>query len=92
MPEYSPCFFENSYLLRLGMDVSCLNKAPLRKLLSGIEDDTNMLIDGSRADYTEIQIIEDFENFQIAVTDHDIRVEFKNLRGRPAEPGSRRPP
>lgn len=72
---------ENSYLLRLRKDVSFLNKAPLRKLLGSIEDDTNILIDGSRADYIDIEILEALEDFQKAATDRNIRVEFKNVRG-----------
>ena len=72
---------ENSYLLRLRKDVSFLNKAPLRKLLGSIEDETNLLIDGSRADYIDIEILEALEDFQKAATDRNIRVEFKNVRG-----------
>ena len=78
---------ENTYLLRLRKDVSFLNKAPLRKLLGSIDNDTDLLIDGSRADYIDMEILEALEDFQKAATDRNIRVEFKNIRGL-QEPGS----
>lgn len=78
---------ENTYLLRLRKDVSFLNKAPLRKLLGSIDNGADLLIDGSRADYIDMEILEALEDFQKAATDRNIRVEFKNIRGL-QEPGS----
>jgi MFS superfamily sulfate permease-like transporter len=72
---------ENSYLLRLRKDVSFLNKAPLRKMLNNLEAGASVLIDGTRADYIDIEILETFEDFQKAATERDIKIEYKNLRG-----------
>lgn len=71
---------ENSYLLRLRKDVSFLNKAPLREILSNLEAGASVLIDGTRADYIDIEILEIFEDFQKAATERDIKIEYKNLR------------
>lgn len=72
---------ENSYLLRLRKDVSFLNKAPLRKLLNSLDEGSSLLVDGTRADYVDIEILETFEDFQKAASEKGIRIEFKNLRG-----------
>jgi MFS superfamily sulfate permease-like transporter len=72
---------ESSYLLRLRKDVSFLNKAPLRKILNSLDDGSSILIDGTRADYVDIEILETFEDFQKAAAARDIKVEFKNVRG-----------
>lgn len=72
---------ENSYLLRLRKDVSFLNKAPLRKILNSLEAGSSVLIDGTRAEYIDIEILEIFEDFQKAATEKGIKIEFKNLKG-----------
>lgn len=70
-----------NYLLRLQKDVSFLNKAPLRNLLADIEEDSFVVIDGSRATFIDHDIMETFEDFMKAASDNNIRVELKNVRG-----------
>jgi MFS superfamily sulfate permease-like transporter len=70
-----------NYLLRLQKDVSFLNKAPLRNILESIEDDSFLVIDGTRATFIDHDIMETLEDFLKAASDDNIRVELKNLRG-----------
>lgn len=70
-----------NYLLRLQKDVSFLNKAPLRNILETIEDDSYLVIDGTRATFIDHDIMETLEDFLKAASDNNIRVELKNMRG-----------
>ncbi|MEK4034009.1 SulP family inorganic anion transporter [Methylocystis sp. IM3] len=70
-----------NYLLRLQKDVSFLNRAPLRNLLADIEDDSYVVIDGTRANFIDHDIMETLEDFMKAASDNNIRVELKNVRG-----------
>lgn len=68
-------------LLRLQKDVSFLNKAPLRTYLESIDEDSYLMIDGSRATFIDQDIMETLEDFIKAASDKNIRVELKNVRG-----------
>lgn len=70
-----------NYLLRMQKDVSFLNRGPLRTLLAGIEDDSFVVIDGTRAAFIDHDILEELEDFMKAATDNNVRVELKNVRG-----------
>ncbi len=70
-----------NYLLRLQKDVSFLNKAPLRSYLETIEEDSFLMIDGTRAVFIDQDILETLEDFIKAAGERRIRVEMKNLRG-----------
>lgn len=70
-----------NYLLRLQKDVSFLNRAPLRNLLADIEDDSYVVIDGTRATFIDHDIMETLEDFMKAASDNNIQVELKNVRG-----------
>ncbi|PPD46067.1 MAG: hypothetical protein CTY15_01370 [Methylocystis sp.] len=71
----------SNYLLRLQKDVSFLNKAPLRSMLADIEEESFLVIDGTRATFIDQDIMETFEDFLKAAADNKIRVELKNVRG-----------
>lgn len=71
----------NNYLLRLHKDVSFLNKAPLRNYLSQIGANGYVIIDGSRAQFIDQDILETIHDFVAAATDDNITVELKNLNG-----------
>jgi MFS superfamily sulfate permease-like transporter len=75
-----------NYLLRLQKDVSFLNKAPLRNMLLDIEDDSFVVIDGSRAIFIDHDIMETLEDFMKAASDNNIHVELKNVRRLQADP------
>ncbi len=70
-----------NYLLRMQKDVSFLNKAPLRDVLARIEDDSFLIIDGTRANFVDHDIMETLEDFLKGAAEKNIRVELKNLRG-----------
>ncbi|HET6375065.1 MAG TPA: STAS domain-containing protein, partial [Methylocella sp.] len=70
-----------NYLLRLHKDVSFLNKAPLRRLLESIDENSYVIVDGSKATFIDHDILETLEDFIKAAPDDGIRVELKNVRG-----------
>jgi MFS superfamily sulfate permease-like transporter len=72
---------ENRYLLRLRKDVSFLNKALLRELLDQVESDAYLIIDGSRAEFIDHDILETIHDFLKAAPDSDIRVQLRNVPG-----------
>ncbi|MGY6276387.1 SulP family inorganic anion transporter [Methylomonas sp. MgM2] len=67
------------YLLRLHKDVSFLNKALLRKHLAVIEDDSVLLIDGSRALFIDPDILETIADFLVAAPERRIEVELQGF-------------
>jgi MFS superfamily sulfate permease-like transporter len=71
----------NNYLLRLHKDVSFLNKAPLRDALARIEENGYVIIDASRAQFIDQDILETIHDFVAAAPDDHITVELKNLNG-----------
>ncbi|CAL1239383.1 SulP family inorganic anion transporter [Candidatus Methylocalor cossyra] len=71
----------NHYLLRLHKDVSFLNKALLRDYLARIEADGYLIIDGSRAQFIDQDILETIQDFVAAASDDNITVELRNLNG-----------
>jgi MFS superfamily sulfate permease-like transporter len=71
----------NNYLLRLQKDVSFLNKALLREYLALIEENGYVIVDGSRAQFIDQDILETLHDFVTAAPDDNITVEFKNLNG-----------
>ncbi len=70
-----------NYLLRLQKDVSFLNKAQLRNLLEDIDENSFLMIDGTRAGFIDQDIMETIQDFIKAASDYNIRVELKEMRG-----------
>lgn len=70
-----------NYLLRLNKDVSFLNKALLREFLSRIENNSFLIIDGSRADFIDHDILETIYDFIETASGRNITVELKKLNG-----------
>ena len=70
-----------NYLLRIHKDASFLNKAPLRDALSRIEEDSDVIIDGTRAQFIDQDILETIEDFLASAPESNITVELKNLNG-----------
>lgn len=67
------------YLLRLHKDVSFLNKALLRKHLSAIPADSELLIDGTKALFIDQDILETIADFLAAAPDKNINVEIQGF-------------
>lgn len=72
----------NKYLFRLRKDVSFLNKAIIKRKLEEVPAGSSVIIDASRADYIDRDVIETIEDFMISAQLKDIQVELKksNLR------------
>ncbi|WP_045225871.1 SulP family inorganic anion transporter [Methyloterricola oryzae] len=70
-----------NYLLRLHKDVSFLNKALMRNSLERIQENSYLIIDGTRAQFIDQDILETIQDFMNAASDDNITVELKNVRG-----------
>jgi MFS superfamily sulfate permease-like transporter len=53
----------NNYLFRLRKDVSFLNKPIIRTKLEEVPEDCFVLIDATRADFIDLDVIEVIEDF-----------------------------
>jgi carbonic anhydrase len=67
----------NRYLFRLRKDVSFLNKPIIKKKLEKIPANSNVVIDASRADFIDKDIIETIEDFMLHAQLKNIEVELK---------------
>lgn len=67
----------NKYLIRLRKDVSFLNKPIIKNKLEEIPAEASVLIDTSRADFIDKDIIEVIEDFAIHAPLKNIRVHVK---------------
>jgi MFS superfamily sulfate permease-like transporter len=67
----------NKYLIRLRKDVSFLNKPIIKNKLEEIPAEASVLIDTSRADFIDKDIIEVIEDFAIHAPLKNIRVQVK---------------
>jgi MFS superfamily sulfate permease-like transporter len=67
----------NKYLFRLRKDVSFLNKPIIKNKLEEVPENASVLIDVSRADFIDKDIIEVIEDFTIHAPLKNIRVEVK---------------
>jgi len=71
---------KNKYLFRLRKDVSFLNKPALKNKLEEVPKDSSVLIDATRADFIDKDIIEVIEDFLIHAPLKNIKVELKKSR------------
>jgi len=72
----------DQFTLRLNKDVSFINKALLRKLILLIPANSHVTIDASRSRFIDHDIMETLEEFMVAATDDNIRVELIDLYGK----------
>jgi MFS superfamily sulfate permease-like transporter len=68
---------ENKFLFRLRKDVSFLNKPIIKNKLEDIPENSSVLIDTSRADFIDKDIVEVIEDFMIHAPLKNIHVEIK---------------
>jgi len=69
----------SNYLLRLHKDVSFLNKALLRKHLGTIANDSELVIDGTKALFIDQDILETIADFLLAASDRNITIEIQGF-------------
>lgn len=74
---------ENRYLVRLRKDVSFLNKPKLKSLLDSIPNNSKVLIDASRADFIDQDVVEVVNDFIQCAVVKEIDVEIKKSDTRP---------
>lgn len=79
------------YLLSLNKDVSFLNKALLRKLLSRIPENSPVLIDASKAQFIDHDILETLEDFLKSAPDSGITVAINDTDNQKPRMKSRSP-
>ena len=68
---------ENKYLFRLRKDVSFLNKPIVKNKLEKVPEDSEVIIDASRADFIDKDVIEVIEDFLIHAPLKNIVAEVK---------------
>jgi MFS superfamily sulfate permease-like transporter len=68
---------ENRYLFRLRKDVSFLNKPIIKYKLEEVPENSFVLIDATRADYIDKDVIEVIEDFMMHAHLKNIKVELK---------------
>lgn len=74
---------KNNYLLRFNKDVSFLNKKYLRSLLNSIPGNSNLLIDTTKADFVDTDIIEAIDEFIISARNMNINISVKRTATKP---------
>ncbi|MBH2004007.1 MAG: SulP family inorganic anion transporter [Sphingobacteriia bacterium] len=68
---------QNNYLIRLRKDVSFLNKPIIKKKLEDVPENAFVMIDATRADFIDKDVIEEVNNFLCHAHLKNIRVEIK---------------
>lgn len=74
---------ENNYLIRLRKDVSFLNKPIIKKKLEEVPADSLVIIDATRADFIDRDVIEEINNFLLHAELKNIKVEIKKSQSNP---------
>lgn len=73
----------NKLLMRLRKDVSFLNKSYIKTKLEEVPSNDFVLIDATRADFIDKDIIEEINNFMVHAHLKNIRVEIKKSEHKP---------
>ncbi len=72
----------NAYLIRFNKDVTFVNKNELKRKLRTIEDNSQVLFDGTRALYIDRDIVDMVEDFRKLAVHKNISVEIKQFGGK----------
>jgi MFS superfamily sulfate permease-like transporter len=73
---------EFRYLIRFRKEVSFLNKALVKSTLEKIPDDTAVLIDATRSEFIDKDIVEVMDDFIVNAEKRNIRVYIKRTQGK----------
>lgn len=73
---------DNHYLIRLNKDVTFLNRALLRSFLDQVDENSFLIIDGSKSRFIDHDILETIEDFLQSAPDDNIKVETRDLAGK----------
>ncbi|MEN9571974.1 MAG: hypothetical protein RL172_3205 [Bacteroidota bacterium] len=74
---------DNKYLFRLRKDVSFLNKAIIKRKLEQVPENAYVLIDSTRADFIDKDIIDTINEFTLHAPIKNIRVDVKKSLYKP---------
>ena len=74
----------NKFLFRLRKDVSFLNKPIIKKKLEEIPENAYLMVDATRADFIDKDVIEEINNFMLHAHLKNIKVEVKKITHKPA--------
>ncbi|MBI2284374.1 MAG: SulP family inorganic anion transporter [Bacteroidetes bacterium] len=74
---------KNHYLIRLRKDVSFLNKPIIKKKLEDVPQNASVLIDATRADYIDKDVIEEINNFLLHAHLKNIRIDIRKSVHKP---------
>ncbi|TAD93272.1 MAG: hypothetical protein EAY75_01195, partial [Bacteroidetes bacterium] len=74
---------KGSYLFRLRKDVSFLNKSLIKNILNSIPNGAYIIIDATRADFIDKDVIEEINNFIAGTPNKRITVEVKRSFHKP---------
>jgi MFS superfamily sulfate permease-like transporter len=72
----------NAYLIRFNKDVTFVNKNELKRKLRKIENNSQVLIDGTKSLYIDRDIADMVEDFQKLAIHKNISVDVKNFGGK----------
>lgn len=72
----------NNYLFRLRKDVSFLNKPIIKNKLEAVPEDSFVLIDTTKADFIDKDVVETIEDFILHAPLKNIKVDIKNNSNR----------
>lgn len=75
----------NNYMVRLRKDVSFLNKPMVKKTLEAIPAESNLLIDTSKADFIDPDIIETINEYLCHAHLSNIKVQLKRGKSKDAQ-------
>ncbi|NQW43234.1 MAG: SulP family inorganic anion transporter [Bacteroidetes bacterium] len=73
----------NNYLLRFHKDASFFNKKLLKQLLADVPDNSKLLIDSTKADFIDSDIIETIDDFIKAAKNKNINITIKTSTTKP---------
>jgi MFS superfamily sulfate permease-like transporter len=73
---------KDRYVLTMNKDVSFLNRALLRKFFNQVEENCTIVIDGSKAQFIDYDILETIHDFMLSAQDNNIIVETIDLEGK----------
>lgn len=74
---------ENKYLFRLRKDVSFLNKPIIKRKLEEVPENAFVLIDATRADYIDKDVVDTVNEFMAHASLRNIKVEIKRSENKP---------
>lgn len=70
------------FLMQLEKDVSFMNKAAIRKLLDNLPPQSKLVVDGTKAEFIDNDIIEMLEDYKDLAKHKNIEVAFKEINSK----------